>query len=174
MITDTSLDQLAFFLRRIFLLKIGRSTIREVQNALMASTQGDQEIAKDLFQTLISGNLTPGFATNPLSTKLKALVAEYTLPIRMAQDAFERGEFVGLVVSDLLTMEQQSAFMHRIRRLDGEEFSFMTDPQSTVHLLQHFAQRMDELSTAPGGKEAIKAMRNDLQEVKSRLDALLK
>ena len=68
---------------------------------------------------------------------------------RLAKEVFERGEFVNIITSDLVTQEEQFAFVNRLRRIDGEEFVFMSDPQNTVHLVTHFVGRLYELEKNP-------------------------
>ncbi len=156
-------------LKRIFCQKVTRSTIREVQNGFMACTKNDQELSRDLLETILSGQLQGGFSSHPLADHIKKIMSEFTIPLRVAKEVFERGEFVSMVTSDILKNEGDIAFLNRIRRVDGEEFSFISDPVSTLHLLHHFTARVQELEQ---NKDLLQAMKGDLVSLKDKLEAL--
>jgi len=85
---------------------------------------------------------------------------------------YERGEFVNIITSDLVSQQDQYAFLNRIRRIDGEEFVFMSDPQNTLNLLQHFVGRFFELEKAPKGKEQIDKFKKEIGIIAERLKQL--
>lgn len=169
MLNEAMIHNIEAVLKRIFCQKVTRSTIREVQNGLMACTKNDRELSQDILETLISGQLKGGFASHPLADSLKKLMIEFTIPLRVSKEVFERGEFVSMVTSDLLTNEGDVAFLNRVRRVDGEEFSFISDPLSTLHMLHHFTARVQELEQ---NKELLQAMKGDLVSLKDKLEAL--
>lgn len=171
MLNEAMIHHIEAVLKRIFSIKITRSTIREVQNGLMACTKNDRELSQDLFEAIISGQLQQGFASHPQIEFLKKLLAEFTIPLRVAKEVFERGEFVSMVTSDMITNENEVAFVNRVKRIDGEEFSFLTDPLSTLHLLHHFTARVQELEK---NKDLLHAMKSDLVSLKDKLEALTK
>lgn len=169
MLNETMINHIHGVLKRIFCQKVSRTTIREVQNGLMACTKGDRELSQDLFEALLSGQLQTGFASHPQAEGLRQIIAEFTIPLRVSKEVFERGEFVNMVTSDMLTNEGEVAFVNRVKRIDGEEFSFLTDPVSTIHLLHHFAARVQELEK---NKDLLHSLKGDLVSLKDKIEAL--
>ncbi|MCX6994508.1 MAG: DUF5414 family protein [Chlamydiae bacterium] len=169
MLNELMIHNIEAILKRIFCQKITRSTIREVQNGFMACTKNDQELSRDLLETVLSGTLQGGFSSHPLSDNIKKIISEFTIPLRVAKEVFERGEFISMVTSDILKNEGEIAFVNRIKRVDGEEFSFISDPASTLHLLHHFTARLKEFEQ---NKDLLQAMKGDLIAIKEKLEAL--
>lgn len=173
MLDEKIITQVEGALRRIFAMKISRSTFRELQNALISVTSGNRELANDLFESLYTGQLKDSLAKQKGVDQLKAILNEFSIPIRLSKEIFERGDFVNIITSDTLGQQDNVAFLNRIKRIDGEEFLFITDPESTIHLLQHFMGRLSELEKKPQGKEQIAMYRKDLAEIRARIDALV-
>lgn len=149
-------------LRRIFAMKVSRSTFRELQNVLLACTNHNKDLANFLFEILLTGQVKEGTVNEKQQEILEGLTKEFTIPARLAKDVFERGEFINIITSDLVKQEDESAMLNRLRRVDGEEFVFLSDPLNTVHILQHFIGRIQELQGAPGGREAIAKYKKEL------------
>lgn len=156
-------------LRRIFAMKISRSTYRELQNVILSCTNQDKDLANFLFETLLTGQIKQALPNEKQRELLEELLKQFTIPARLAKEVFERGEFVNIITSDLVSQQEQYAFFNRIRRIDGEEFVFLSDPQNTVHLLQHFAGRLMELEKAPNGKQELDKFKRDIQLIAERL-----
>lgn len=160
-------------LKRIFSMKVSRSTYREVQNVVVAATQGNNEDSESLFKSLVTAEIPTGLVKGDAQKKLKALAEDYSIPIRLAKDVLERGEFVNLLTSDTLNSDNKILFLNRVRRIDGDEFQFITDPASTAHLLQHFVGRMHELAANDGGKESLSQLKQELSQVKAGIEQLI-
>lgn len=159
-------------MRRIFAMKITRSTFRELQNVILNCANQNKEIANFLFETLLTGQIKVSVPNEKHREVLEEMIKQFTIPARLAKEVFERGEFVNIITSDLVTQESQFAFLNRLRRIDGEEFVFMSDPQNTVHLLQHFAGRLFELEKAPKGREELQKFKKELATLGERLKQL--
>jgi len=159
-------------MKRIFAMKITRSTFRELQNVIMSCTEGNQELANFLFETLMTGQINAAVPNEKHQEILEGVIKDFTIPARLAKEINERGEFINIITSDLVTQNDESAFLNRLRRIDGEEFSFLSDPQNTFHLLQHFAGRLVELENAEGGKEKIEKFKKELSTIGERLKQL--
>ena len=173
MMDENLLSQLEAALRRIFAMKITRSTFREVQNMLLSITGGDKGMATDLLETLFTGQVKENLTRGKNGDALKTVAREFSIPIRLSKEVLERGEFVNIITSDTIAQKDKLGLLNRMRRTDGEEFLFITDPESTVHLLQHFAGRLQELERAEYGKEQLLHFKKDIIQLKAKVDALL-
>lgn len=156
-------------LKRIFAMKITRSTYRELQNVILNCVNNNQDAANFLFETLMTGQIKPGFVNEKHQEVLEDCIHSFTIPARLAKEVFERGEFINIITSDLVTQGDETAFLNRIRRIDGEEFTFLSDPANTLNLLQHFAGRLPELEKNPKAKEELAKYKKELNLIGERL-----
>lgn len=156
-------------LRRIFALKISRSTFRELQNVILSCVDQDKNTANFLFETLMTGQIKGTLANEKQRRILEEVIKTFTIPARLAKEIYEKGEFVNIITSDLISQGEEFAFLNRIRRIDGEEFTFLSDPSNTLHLIQHFIGRLQELKGAPKGKETLEKHKNALIVLRERL-----
>lgn len=159
-------------LKRIFAMKISRSTFRELQNVILSCADQNKEIANFLFESLMTGQIKQPLPNEKHREILEEAIKDFTIPARLAKEVFERGEFVNIITSDLVSQQDQYAFLNRIRRIDGEEFVFLSDPQNTFHLLQHFAGRIVELEKTPKGKEELVKFKKEINLISERLKQL--
>lgn len=159
-------------MRRIFAMKISRSTFREIQNVILNCVNQNKEIANFLFETLLTGQIKGEMQNEKHREILEEVIKNFTIPARLAKEVSERGEFINIITSDLVTQEDQFAFINRLRRIDGEEFVFMSDPQNTVHLVNHFVGRLYELEKNPKGKGELEKYKKDLSMLGERLKQL--
>jgi hypothetical protein len=173
MLDEKSVFHLESSLRRIFAMKVTRSTFRELQNTVVSIAQGDRDTINNLFETLFTGTPKDALTSDPkVKDQLKEICRNFSVLVRLTKEIFERGEFVNIITSDLITQEKEVAFLNRIRRIDGDEFMFITDPASTVHLLQHFYGRLEELDRSPEGKNQLGQFKKDLVALSTKLNAL--
>jgi transcription elongation factor len=155
-------------------MSIMRSTFREIQNAILSSVDGNKDNANQLFEALLVGEVKDGVVQNKSKDALKNVIERFTIPIRLAKEVYERGDFVNIITSDLLSQQpDRFVFVNRIRRVDGEEFQFITDPESTIHLLQHFLSRIQDLERSPEAKKTITEHKKDLVALKAKIDQLI-
>jgi hypothetical protein len=91
--------------------------------------------------------------------------------VRLSKEVYERGEVVNIITSDTLSHEEKTVFLHRIRRIDGEELQFITDPESTLHLLHHFMNRLEEIKNKEEG-HPLEPHQKELSHLKKKLDNL--
>ena len=159
-------------MRRIFAMKISRSTFREIQNVILNCVNQNKELANFLFETLLTGQLKGEVPNEKHREILEEIIKNFTIPARLAKEVFERGEFVNIITSDLVNQEEQFAFLNRLRRIDGEEFIFMSDPQNTVHLVNHFVGRLYELEKNSKGKSELDKFKKELSMLGERLKQL--
>ncbi len=172
MLTADRIDALGNTLQRIFTFKISRSTFREVQNAIVAASEGDQEQAKSVFEALLTGKSALDNLDSESSAAFEDVVKRYSVPIALCRDIHEKGEFIGLVTSDTLRQGNLIAFLNRIRRIDGDEFQFITDVDQTLHLLLHWTGRLQELTQSEDGQRVLAERKQALDVISSNLDAL--
>ncbi len=159
-------------LKRIFAMKITRSTFRELQNVIFSCAGQNRDLATFLFETLLSGQAKPAPTNERHKAILDELVREFTIPARLAKEVFERGEFISMVTSDAITQQDEIALFNRLRRIDGEEFAFLSDTENTVHLLHHFVGRLFELEKNPSGKKQLEKHKKELGVLAERLKQL--
>jgi hypothetical protein len=172
MLNEKSLQLLDGALTRIFALKVARSTFREIQNVIFKITNGNREEITDIFEALFTGTIKPSLLPANLTEPFRDICRKFTIQIRLAKEIFERGDFINMVTSDLIGQEGEIAFINRLQRIDGEEFLFITDTTSTVHMLQHFFSRLQELEAHETGKNELSTFKKELIHLSSKLNAL--
>src|ERR1700722_1224116 len=114
-------------LKRIFALPINRSTYREMHSAFQNILEGNVEQANTLLEVLLIGDANSEKAKNFPKKELQSLIEEFSTLVWTAKDVFERGDFISLVTSDMISTPNQQVFSNRMKRIDGKEFHFITD-----------------------------------------------
>lgn len=159
-------------LKRIFSLPIKNSTFREMQSSISKLMGDDAAATQSFFETLLAGELK-SHQEEKKYPSLKGVIEEFAIPAMVAKNVHERGEFLSLVNSETMARTNFIAFMTRLRRVDGEEFQFITDPDGTLHMLNHFLGRIQEIIRIDKSNAVLNACRNELQELKKKLDVLI-
>lgn len=170
MLDQQKLRALRFALKRTFSLPITRSTIREVQNVVYQITDGKLESANVIMEALLTGEVKSGIE-NELG--IKKIADEFLAQATLSRDIYERGEFVNNIYSEPVGIKEQPLFLNRVRRIDGEDFQFLSDLESTFHLLQHFVNRLEEVKDSPGFKQYAKDHQKDLGDLKDKFSHLV-
>ncbi len=173
MLQAAEIEKFDRVLKRIFSLNISRSTFREIQNAAVAATGGNRDAAQHLFESLVRGESQQGELDDIAFTALQELVQEYSIPVKLSKDVSEKGEFINLITSDTLRHGELFAFLNRIRRIDGDEFQFITDLDSTLHVLLHFGSRLQELRSVEGGTQLLASKTESLVVIRNQINALI-
>jgi Family of unknown function (DUF5414) len=173
MIDEKKMDNAKRALKRIFALPINRSTYREMHSAFHNIFEGNTELANNLLEILLTGDVNSEKAKNFPKKQVQSLIDEFSVLVWTAKDVFEKGDFISLVTSDMISTPNQQVFSNRMKRIDGEEFHFITDVESTLQLLTHFAARIHELEKNPAAKQFLNSRRNELTAVKKKLETLL-
>lgn len=159
-------------MRRIFAMKISRSTYREIQNVILNCANQNKELANFLFETLLTGQLKNEITNEKHREILEDVIKNFTIPARLAKEVAEKGEFINIITSDLVNSEEHFAFVNRLRRVDGEEFVFMSDSQNTVHLVSHFVGRLYEMAKNPKVGAELEPFKKELTLLGERLKQL--
>src|SRR5262249_31297008 len=143
-------------------------------NVILNCVNQNKDLANFLFEMLLTGQIKGEIPNEKHRETLEDVIKNFTIPARLAKEVFERGEFVNIITSDMVSQEDQYAFLNRIRRIDGEEFVFMSDPQNTVHLVSHFVTRLYEMNTEkyPSAKNEISKFKKELGLLGERLKQL--
>lgn len=169
MIEEAQMHQIRKELSRIFALPIRRSTLREIQNILIYICQNDSDL---LLQALFSGEHDNLKKLTSNESVLRKIVDDFSVSVKVAKDVYERGEFINLASSDIISQPNRIAFLNRIRRVDGEEMHFFTDTRGTVNLLNHLLERLQELQKNDVGKESLDSTKEELTTAKERINQL--
>jgi hypothetical protein len=172
-IDNRTIETLRNGLSRIFAMKVTKSTFREVQNLILALTGGKEDDADSLLQALVGTDHNDAPFTEDSAEKVRVLAREYAIPVRLSKEVLERGEFLNLLTSDTIGSNKGPLLLNRIRRIDGEEFQFISDANSTVHMLQHFTSRMNELTKTDEGRQSLKEVKQGLENAQQLLTELL-
>lgn len=159
-------------LKRIFAMKISRSTFRELQNVILTCTNHNQDLANFLFEILLTGQIKEGSVNERQHEVCQDIIKYFTIPARLAKDVYERGEFINVITSDLVKQDDESALLNRLRRIDGEEFVFLSDPQNTIHILQHFIGRIHEFRNDEKSRETLSKFKKELNLASEKLKQL--
>lgn len=144
-----------------------------MQNAILFCVEGDREAASKLLEALLRGEQENqnGTAKDPA---LQKLIERYSLPIGVAREVSERGDFLSIVTSDVINHPEMPLFGNRIRRIDGQEFEFITNAESAVQLLHHFSSRLQEMENLEKERKVLKGLKKELVALKDRIDQLIK
>lgn len=169
MIKEEKVETAGKALKRIFAMKVTRSTFREVQNSILQAVEGDAEQANMIFESLLSGKAKEGATKGKATEALTKIVTEYCIPVRLAKEVTERGEFISLITSDMFTQADKIAFLNWVRRIDGEDFRFLADLESMVNLVGHIVGRVQELEKSEKGKDLVDPLREQIGRIAEAL-----
>lgn len=172
-VLEVQIEQLNRSFKRIFSLPISRMTIRELQDAISAAMQGHQDASKSIYDSLLQGELLEGF--NPdIRSDIQSLIDTYSFQARLARDVAEYGEFLNSFTCDFLQQANQVYFINRMRRLDGQEYHFLSAPENNIRLAHMFITRLQELKkAATNGLTLDPRLLDELAKIKATIDSLL-
>lgn len=173
MFDEKKLGQLDKAFERVFAFNVTRSTFRQIQNVIFALAEGDKEVATAILEALLIGEVKSDAHKSINNNGFKRFLENYSVRTQVAKDVLERGEFINLVTSDILQNPQNIVFANRIRRIDGEELQFITDTESTMQLVNHFLNRIQEVDKAEPSRNVVNGITGDLKAIKSKIDELL-
>lgn len=136
--------QLELILKRIFSMPVTKSTFRQLQHAILTLMNGNREESNAMLESLVTGQAKGKNADN--GQLFKRLSEQYGISILVAKDIFERGDYLSLLSSDIVALQQGRVVLNNIiRRVDGTEFQLITDIDSSINVIQHFISRLEEL-----------------------------
>lgn len=173
MFDEKKMSQLDKAFERVFAFNVTRSTFRQIQNVIFALAEGDKDLAKAILEALLTGEVKSEAHKSINNNSFKKFLETYSVRTQVAKDVLERGEFINLVTSDILQNPQNIVFANRIRRIDGEELQFITDTESTMQLVNHFLNRIQEVDKAEPSRKVVNGITGDLKTIKNKIDELL-
>jgi hypothetical protein len=171
---DKKVEELDKSFKRILTMPMSKSTFRQLQNAIFATAERNVESANDLIESLLTGNVKTDITKNVSKANLDKFFFTYAVPLSVARDVAEKGEFVSLITSDIIPHPSLAILSSRIRLVDGEEFQFLTDPESTLQFARHFLSRLQEFSQIESGKNVLSHHKDELKDIRKTIDELIK
>lgn len=173
MVDQSQIELIHQNLKRLFALKVGRSTFRELQNIIFLAVKQDQKKANFLFESLLKGAISDGEKLDDVTKeKFKRVLEEFSIPARLSKEVFERGEFIHLITSDAVNQQEAPLLINRLSRIDAEEIQFITDVPSTLHILTHFLSRVGDLANKTENKKRFESYKNEIKQIKALANQL--
>lgn len=169
MLDEKKMEELEHTLQRIFGLKVGRTTFREAQNAILAIVNGNKDDATELLEIFLTGDIKDSQLVKHSLNQMRTLISHYSVPLRLARDVYERGDFLQVITSDTVFQNDRPMFVNRIKRVDGKEHQFICDVQSTLHLINHFLSRLQELETSNQKGRHLSPFNRELDSIHDKL-----
>lgn len=171
MIEENEIRAILISFKRIFAMPITKSTFRQVQNILSGNIKDETE-RNNLFQSLLSASFKQGPNEKEKGKMITALLEEFSVPVRVAKEVEERGELLLFITSDIVRQSDHPFVINRVRRVDGDEFTFLTDQETTIHLIEHYIKRLNEFER--GDPQFTEKYKERLGSLKAMLDKLVK
>lgn len=173
MIDEKKVQQLDMAFQRILTLPLSKSSFRQMQNAILFCLEGDRDAATGLLEALLRGTSDNQAGKAAQDANMQKLIDRFSLQIGVAREVSERGDFLSIVTSDIINHPEMPLFGNRIRRVDGQEFDFITNAESAIQLLQHFSSRLQEMEKLEKSREVLKGAKKELISLKSRIEQLI-
>lgn len=159
MINEEKMEVLNQQFQRIFTLPVTRLTFRELQTAIATALNEDHEAAKTLIESLLTDQ--------PRHASMETFFKKYSVPFKVAKQIQDNGEVLSMLTTDIGSQGDNLLFQARMRRIDGGEFTFVTDSLGFLQVAEHIISRMANITSTPSGKAMI-------SHLKPRLEALEK
>jgi hypothetical protein len=159
-------------LKRIFALPIARLSLREVQNAITTSFPGKQDLCNAIYNSLLTSKKSDLLADEG-DNDLETLIDNYSVQVRFAREVADMGDFMNIFSCDFVQQGNQVFFTNRMRRIDGEEYYFLSAPETNIRLAHMFINRLRDLKRQAGKdvkidsrlKEELETMISDTKEL---------
>lgn len=166
MISQDKLEVLEQQFQRIFTLPVTRTTFRELQSVVSTAFDGDNEMTNAFIDDLLQNKKIN--ETDFIADFMK----EYSIPLRVAKQVHDSGEVLSMLTTDVGMQGGNMLYSVRIRRIDGGEFTFITDTGGFLQIAEHILARAESTTSNSAGKGIMNSMRSRLkgmQEILSRL-----
>jgi Family of unknown function (DUF5414) len=155
MINEEKMEVLNQQFQRIFTLPVTRLTFRELQSAIATALNEDNEAARHLIEGLLSNQ--------PNHSSMEPFFKNYSVPFRVAKQIQDNGEVLSMLTTDVGSQGENLAFQVRMRRIDGGEFTFITDASSFLQIAEHIISRLASTASTPAGKGTISHLQPRLE-----------
>jgi len=166
MISEEKMDVLNQQFQRIFTLPVTRLTFRELQMALSTALNNDAKSIQSVTEQLLSNEFTS-------DSNLEEFFKEYSVPFRVAKQIQDNGEVLSMLSTDIGTQGDNLLFQVRIRRIDGGEYTFITDAGGFLQVAEHIVQRLGSTKGTLAGRGAITNLEGRLQTLQKSIGQLL-
>jgi hypothetical protein len=171
MLTKEQLQTLDSAFKRILVLPISKMTIRELQDVLNNFLDGSKDVPRNLFNSIVEGKVNPAFDKS-IHKEIQDFIDKYSATFRVAIDVADTGEFINSFTCDQIVQNNRPFYVNRMRRIDGEEYYFISNPDTTIRLAQMFVKRLIEtrketknLPLEPRVKKELESIRKDLESL---------
>lgn len=163
MLNEQQVQLLKAMLQRVFALPVKKSSIRQIQNGLFQICEGDKDLINKTLSALMLGKMEKGVADGKAEEAFKGILSNFSVLVRMAKEISDKGDFINIITSDALKQKEDILFMNTIRKVDGEEFHYITDINSTLHFIGHLCNRLLEATEQANQKKAIENYEKELK-----------
>jgi hypothetical protein len=173
MLDEKKINNIQRALQRIFAMSVTKSTFREVQNAFANVLEGNREEANQILEIILRGDAKLANLDGSEKEAFEKVIENFSVPLWTAKEVHEKGDFINLISSDILSQNNQVLCANILKKIDGEEFRFLTDPESTLQLVSHFLSRIAELEKNDRTRPVVTRNRAQLETLKQKLEELL-
>jgi hypothetical protein len=126
------------------------------------------------YSSLLTGEISANLQYDGLEKEVEDLIDNYSQSIRLAKEVSEMGEFMNSFSCDFFQQANRVYFVNRMRRLDGQEYYFLSAPDTNIRLAHMFVNRLRDLRKAGEGNIQLnKPLKDELESLKKDIDALL-
>jgi hypothetical protein len=164
MIERNKMEVLEQQFQRIFTLPVTRTTYRELQNAILTAFDGNSERANKFLNHLVLNEVE--------YPEMEDFVKHYSIPLRVSKQVQDSGEVLSMISTDVSMQNCNMIFSAHIRRVDGGEFSFITDITGFLQIAEHILNRTESVGANPAGKAMITSLHSRLDEMKKTVERL--
>lgn len=166
MIAKEKMEVLEQQFQRIFTLPVTRTTYRELENAILTAFDGDTEKSNTFIDDLLQNKKVnqPGIAE---------FVKQFSIPFRVAKQVHDNGEVLSMLTTDVGIQGGNLIYSIRIRRIDGGEFSFLTDTGGFLQVAEHILSRAESVTANPTGKAVVSSLKPRLEAMKESINRLI-
>ncbi|MBA2369227.1 MAG: DUF5414 family protein [Candidatus Protochlamydia sp.] len=172
--SQSQLELMEKTFKRIFAMPISKMTLREVQDAIRNIFKEDANSTNSVYASLLSGEIDTKLSSNGQLKELEKIIENYSPSVRLAKEVAEMGEFMNSFSCDFIQQGNQVFFGNRMRRLDGQEYYFLSAPETNIRLAHMFINRLRDLKKASQGTLNIdQNLRNELDSIKADIDLFL-
>lgn len=172
MISEEQLEQLNRSFKRIFAFPLSRLTTLEVQNAIKDIFPNKIDTTRALYESLLTGDLNDLLKSGD-TNELQTFIDQYTPMVRIAKEVAEAGEFLNTFSCDFLQQGKQVFFVNRMRRVDAQEYHFLTAPETSIRLAHMFIDRLRGLKQNLGTIDLDPRLKEELENIKKDVEIIL-
>jgi len=167
MLSQDKMEVLENQFQRIFTLPVTRTTFRELQNVISTAFDGNNEKTISFIDSLLQNR------KDSESDQIADFVKEYCIPVRVAKQVHDNGEVLSMLTTDVGMQAGNMIFSVRMRRIDGGEFSFLTDAAGFLQIAEHILSRIESVSTNQTGRAVIGSLKPRFEEMLETVSRLM-